>query len=124
MMHREFGLPLPGFLHTLQPGYRVKLAGESDADFVVRLAAELERMILREGPDTIAGFIAEPVMAAAGIFPPPQGYFEAIQKVLSKYDILCLDDEVVCGFGRTGNWFGRETVGMVPDMMSLAKGIT
>lgn len=125
MMHREFGLPLPGFLHTLHPNtYRVKLPGESDSDFVARLAAELERLILREGPDTVAGFIAEPVMAAAGIFPPPRGYFEAIQKVLVKYDVLCLDDEVVCGFGRTGNWFGRQTVGMVPDIMSLAKGIT
>jgi 4-aminobutyrate--pyruvate transaminase len=125
MMHREFGLPLPGFLHTLHPNsYRVRQKGESEADFVTRLAAELENMIVREGPDSIAAFIAEPVMAAGGILPPPQGYFPAIQKVLAKYDILCLDDEVVCGFGRTGNWFGRETVGMVPDMMSLAKGIT
>jgi 4-aminobutyrate--pyruvate transaminase len=125
MMHREFGLPLPGFIHTLHPNsYRVRLPEESEGEFVVRLAAELERMIVREGPDSIAAFIAEPVMAAAGILPPPMGYFEAVQKVLAKYDILCLDDEVVCGFGRTGNWFGRETVGMVPDMMSLAKGIT
>jgi 4-aminobutyrate--pyruvate transaminase len=125
MMHREFGLPLPGFLHTLHPNsYRVKLPGESEAEFVARLAAELERMIVREGPDTIAAFIAEPVMAAGGIIPPPPGYFAAVQKILAKYDILCLDDEVVCGFGRTGNWFGRETVGMAPDMMSLAKGIT
>ncbi|TPI38082.1 aminotransferase class III-fold pyridoxal phosphate-dependent enzyme [Mesorhizobium sp. B3-1-9] len=125
MMHREFGLPLPGFIHTLCPNtYRVKLPGESQADFVARLAGELERMILREGPDTIAAFIAEPVIAGGGIIPPPEGYFEAVQKILAKYDILCLDDEVVCGFGRTGNWFGRETVGMAPDMMSLAKGIT
>lgn len=125
MMHREFGLPLPGFIHTLCPNtYRVKLPGESEAEFVTRLAAELERLILREGPDTIAAFIAEPVIAGGGIIPPPKGYFEAVQKILAKYDILCLDDEVVCGFGRTGNWFGRETVGMAPDMMSLAKGIT
>ncbi|CDX45349.1 Gamma aminobutyrate transaminase 3, chloroplastic [Mesorhizobium plurifarium] len=125
MMHREFGLPLPGFIHTLCPNnYRVRLPGESEAEFVSRLAGELERMILREGPDTIAAFIAEPVIAGGGIIPPPAGYFEAVQKVLAKYDILCLDDEVVCGFGRTGNWFGRETVGMTPDMMSLAKGIT
>ena len=125
MMHREFGLPLPGFIHTLHPNsYRVKLQDESEGDFVTRLAAELERMIVREGPETIAAFIAEPVMAAGGILPPPAGYFEAVQKVLAKYDILCLDDEVVCGFGRTGNWFGRQTVGMAPDMMSLAKGIT
>lgn len=125
MMHREFGLPLPGFIHTLCPNtYRVKLPGEGETEFVARLAGELERMILREGPDTIAAFIAEPVIAGGGIIPPPKGYFEAVQKILAKYDILCLDDEVVCGFGRTGNWFGRETVGMAPDMMSLAKGIT
>ncbi|MEQ1955935.1 aminotransferase [Mesorhizobium sp. CN2-181] len=125
MMHREFGLPLPGFLHTLHPNtYRVKMPDESESEFVARLATELERMIVREGPDTIAGFIAEPVMAAGGILPPPAGYFEVVQKILAKYDILCLDDEVVCGFGRTGNWFGRQTVGMKPDMMSLAKGIT
>lgn len=125
MMHREFGLPLSGFIHTLCPNsYRVKLPGESEAEFVARLAAGLERLILSEGPDSIAAFIAEPVIAGGGVIPPPKGYFEAVQKVLAKYDILCLDDEVVCGFGRTGNWFGRETVGMVPDMMSLAKGIT
>ncbi|MEW6634043.1 MAG: aminotransferase [Pseudomonadota bacterium] len=125
MMHREFGLPLPGFIHTLCPNtYRVQLPGESEPEFVARLASELERMIVREGPDTIAAFIAEPVIAGGGIIPPPKGYFEAVQKILTKYDILCLDDEVVCGFGRTGSWFGRETVGMTPDMMSLAKGIT
>lgn len=124
-MHREFGLPLPGFLHTLCPNsYRVRLEGESEADFVVRLADELERLILREGPDTIAAFIAEPVNAGGGIIVPPAGYFSAIKSVLDKYDILLLDDEVVCGFGRTGNWFGAETVGMKPDMMSFAKGIT
>ncbi|MBZ9676495.1 aminotransferase [Mesorhizobium sp. ES1-1] len=125
MMHREFGLPLPGFVHTLHPNsYRVKLPDESEGEFVGRLAAELERLILREGPDSVAGFIAEPVMAAGGILPPPAGYFEAVQTILTKYDILLLDDEVVCGFGRTGNWFGCQTVGMQPDMMSLAKGIT
>ncbi|MDI6029023.1 aminotransferase [Corticibacterium sp. UT-5YL-CI-8] len=125
MMHREFGLPLPGFIHTLCPdNYTGRLAGETEAAFVARLAFELERQILREGPDTIAAFIAEPVMAGGGIIPPPAGYFEAIQSVLAKYDILLLDDEIVCGFGRTGNWFGFQTVGMKPDMMSMAKGIT
>lgn len=124
-MHREFGLPLPGFLHTLCPHpYRVKLEGETDGQFVTRLAAELERMILREGPDTVAAFIAEPVIAGGGIIVPPAGYFEAIQKILKKYDVLCLGDEVVCGFGRTGEWFGKDAVGMKPDMMALAKGIT
>ncbi len=124
-MHREFGLPLPGFLHTLAPNtYRGKLTGETDVEFVRRLAEEFEKLILREGPDTIAAFIAEPVNAGGGIIVPPEGYFAAMQSILAKYDILCLDDEVVCGFGRTGNWFGFQSVGMKPDMMSLAKGLT
>jgi 4-aminobutyrate---pyruvate transaminase len=124
-MHREFGLPLPGFLHTLCPDvYRGKLDGESDGQFTDRLAAELEKLILREGPDSIAAFIAEPINAGGGIVVPPRSYFPKIQQVLKKYDILCLDDEIVCGFGRTGNWFGNETVDMRPDMMALAKGLS
>jgi 4-aminobutyrate--pyruvate transaminase len=124
-MHREFGLPLPGFLHTLCPSpYRGMLAGEDEAAFVERLASELERMILREGPDSIAAFIAEPIHAGGGIIVPPKTYFARIQEVLRKYDILCLADEIVCGFARTGNWFGKETVAMQPDMMSLAKGLS
>ena len=124
-MHREFGLPIPGFLHTLCPDvYRGKLAGESDDQFADRLAAELEKLILREGPDTIAAFIAEPINAGGGIIVPPRSYFPKMQQVLKKYDILCLDDEIVCGFGRTGNWFGKETVDMRPDMMALAKGLS
>ena len=124
-MHREFGLPLPGFLHTLCPSpYRGMLAGEDEAAFVERLALELERMILREGPDSIAAFIAEPIHAGGGIIVPPKTYFARIQEVLRKYDILCLADEIVCGFARTGNWFGKETIGMQPDMMSLAKGLS
>lgn len=125
MMHREYGLPLPGYLHTLCPNpYRIQEPGEDEAAFVARLAFELERLILREGPDTIAAFIAEPVIAGGGIIPPPRGYFPAVQEVLAKYDILMLDDEVVCGFGRTGTWFGAQSQEMRPQMMSLAKGIT
>ncbi|PZM12986.1 aminotransferase [Rhizobium tubonense] len=124
-MHREFGLPLPGFLHTEAPyPYRGMLEGEDEAAYVDRLGSELERMILREGPDTIAGFIAEPIFAGGGIIVPPAGYFARIQEVLDKYDVLCLDDEIVCGFGRTGNWFGKETVNLKPDMMALAKGLS
>ncbi|MEI9424771.1 aminotransferase [Mesorhizobium sp. Cs1299R1N1] len=124
-MHREFGLPLPGFLHTLCPSpYRGMYPDESEAEFGERLAHELGRMILREGPDTIAAFIAEPIQAGGGIIVPPRGYFARIQEVLDRYDVLCLDDEIVCGFGRTGNWFGKETVGMKPDMMALAKGLS
>ncbi|WP_236841820.1 aminotransferase [Bosea sp. PAMC 26642] len=124
-MHREYGLPLPGFLHTHCPdAYRNALQGESEEAFVARLAADLETMILEEDPDTIAGFIAEPVNAGGGIIVPPNGYFAAIETVMRRHDILVLADEAVCGFGRTGNWFGCQTVGMTPDMMALAKGIT
>jgi 4-aminobutyrate--pyruvate transaminase len=124
-MHREFGLPIPGFLHTSAPyPYRGMLEGETEATYVERLADELEKLILREGPDTIATFIAEPIYAGGGIIVPPKGYFPRIQKVLNKYDILCLGDEIVCGFARTGNWFGKETVDMKPDMMALAKGLS
>jgi 4-aminobutyrate--pyruvate transaminase len=124
-MHREFGLPIAGFLHTLCPDpYRNMLPGESEEQFAQRLADELEKLILREGADTIAAFIAEPINAGGGIIVPPASYFAKIEKVLKKYDILCLGDEIVCGFGRTGNWFGKETVGMQPDMMALAKGLS
>ena len=124
-MHREFALPIAGFIHTLCPSpYREMRAGESEHDFVERLALELEYMIVREGPDTIAAFIAEPIMAGGGVIVPPADYFRRIRQVLDKYDILMLDDEVVNGFGRTGNWFGRETTGMRPHMMAMAKGLT
>jgi 4-aminobutyrate--pyruvate transaminase len=124
-MHREFGLPLPGFLHTPAPyAYRSAQTGETDDAFVARLMGELEALILREGPDTIAAFIAEPIHAGGGIIVPPDSYFPAVQKVLEKYDILALADEIVCGFGRTGNWFGKDTAGYVPDMMALAKGLS
>ncbi|MFA6155086.1 aminotransferase, partial [Mesorhizobium sp.] len=124
-MHREFGLPIAGFLHTLCPDpYRNMLPGEGEEQFAQRLADELEKLILREGADTIAAFIAEPINAGGGIIVPPASYFAKIKKVLDKYDILCLGDEIVCGFGRTGNWFGKKTVGMQPDMMALAKGLS
>ncbi len=97
-MHREFGLPIAGFLHTLAPStYRGMLPGEDEAAFVERLAGELEAMILREGPDTIAAFIAEPINAGGGIIVPPATYFARIQEVLKKYDVLCLADEIVDG---------------------------
>ena len=124
-MHREFGLPLPGFLHTHCPDpYRGLRPGETEADFVARLAGDLEAMILAEGPETIAAFIAEPINAGGGIVVPPKGYFAAMEAVLRRHGILVLADEVVCGFGRTGNWFGCQTVGMTPDMAALAKGLS
>ena len=124
-MHREFGLPLSGFLHVSCPdSYRGQQADEDSPAFVARLAAELEALIHREGPDTIAAFIAEPIQAGGGIIVPPKGYFEAIEKVCQRYGVLVLADEIVTGFGRTGSWFGKDTVGMKPDMMALAKGLS
>jgi 4-aminobutyrate--pyruvate transaminase len=124
-MHREFGLPLPGFLHSDTPDlYRGRLSGESDDQYSSRLAGSLERLILAEGAETIAAMIAEPIQAGAGILVPPHSYFLKIQAVLDRYGILMLDDEIVCGFGRTGNWFGAQTVGMRPDIISMAKGLS
>jgi 4-aminobutyrate--pyruvate transaminase len=124
-MHREFGLPLPGFLHTTCPDmYRGMREGEREEDFASRLAQELEDLILAEGAHTIAAFIAEPINAGGGVIVPPRGYFPKVQEVLRRHGILCLDDEIVCGFGRTGSWFGCESVGMEPDMMAMAKGLS
>ncbi|WNJ91974.1 aspartate aminotransferase family protein [Bosea sp. 685] len=123
--HIDFDLPLPGILHTSCPHhYRFAEPGESEQDFSSRLAAELEEMILREGPDTVAAFIAEPVMGAGGAILPPEGYFEKVNAILAKYDILFIADEVITGFGRTGNMFGTTTYGMKADTISLAKQIT
>ena len=124
-MHAGFDLPMEGVLHT-RPPYRLHEArpGESDAEFVARLAAELDELIVAEGPDTVAAFIAEPVQAAGGVIVPPEGYFAAIQKVLHRHDVLLIADEVVCGFGRLGTWFGSDVFGVEPDLITVAKGIT
>ena len=120
-----FDLPLTNVVHAECPHYyRGAEPGESEADYATRLAANLEQLILKEGPDTVAAFIAEPVMAAGGVIPPPATYFEKIMPILRKYDVICIDDEVVCGFGRTGNVFGSETVGMQPDTMTIAKQLS
>jgi 4-aminobutyrate--pyruvate transaminase len=122
---RDFDLPLPGFFHTDCPHYyRFGQAGESEEDFAGRCAANLEKMILDQGPDTIAAFIAEPIQGAGGVILPPKTYFEKIQAVLRKYDILFVADEVICGFGRTGNMFGSETFTLQPDIMSMAKALS
>jgi 4-aminobutyrate---pyruvate transaminase len=123
--HRDFDLPIAGILHTSCPHhYRFGHEGESEADFATRLASELEEMILREGPDTVAAFISEPMMGAGGVIFPPETYHAKIRSVLDRYDILWIDDEVICGFGRLGTMFGCEALGMKPDTMSLAKAIT
>jgi L-2,4-diaminobutyrate transaminase len=124
-LHADFDLPIAGVLHTKAP-YRLweALPGESDAAFSARLAAELEQLILAEGPETVAAFIAEPVQAAGGVIVPPDGYFGAIEAVLDKYDVLLIADEVVSGFGRLGTWFGSERLGIAPDLVTVAKGLT
>ena len=123
--HKHFDLPIPGILHTNSPHYyREALEGESEDDFVVRLTRNLEALILKEGPETIAAFIAEPVQGGGGVIVPPDGYFEAIQKTLKKYNILFIDDEVICGFGRTGSAFGADTYQLKPTTMSLAKSLS
>ena len=120
-----FGLPLPEFLHLTCPHYwREGQQGESEAQFTTRMAQELEDMIAAEGADTIAGFFAEPVMGAGGVIPPSAGYFQAIQKVLKKHDIPLISDEVICGFGRTGNTWGCETYDFVPDAIISSKNLT
>jgi 4-aminobutyrate--pyruvate transaminase len=122
---RDFDLPLDRFLHTDCPHYyRFAQPGESEEEFASRCAANLEKMILEQGPDTVAAFIAEPLQGAGGVIIPPRTYFEKIQAVLRKYDILFIADEVICGFGRTGNMFGSETFGLKPDIMTMAKALS
>ena len=123
--HQGFDLPLPFARHVSMPHYyRGADAGESEQAYSARLAAELEALILDEGPETFAAMIAEPVMGAGGAIIPPRGYFAAIIEVLRRHDIALIDDEVICGFARTGNWFGCQTYGFQPDSMSLAKALS
>lgn len=123
--HRDFDLPLGRMLHTDCPHYfRYAEPGESEEDFATRLADNLERMILEEGPDTVAAFFAEPIIGAGGVLTPPATYFDKIQKILAKYDVLLVADEVVCGYGRTGEMFGSQTYGMKPDIVTTAKGLS
>jgi 4-aminobutyrate--pyruvate transaminase len=123
--HRDFDLPLPGFLHAGCPHhYRFAQDGESAADFATRLAAELDALIVTEGPDTVAAFIAEPVMGAGGVIVPPQTYFEKIMAVCDKHDVFMISDEVICGFGRLGTAFGCETFNFRPHAISIAKAMS
>ena len=121
----DFDLPIAGILHTECPHYyRFANEGESEADFSTRLAGELEQMILREGPDTVAAFIAEPVMGAGGVIVPPKDYFEKIMAVCDRYDVFMIADEVICGFGRLGKPFGSEMFGFKPHSISVAKALS
>jgi 4-aminobutyrate--pyruvate transaminase len=124
-MHADFGLPFPGFLHTEYPHYyRHHIEGESEEQFATRMADALEQLILREGPETCAAFIGEPAMGAGGGLTPPRTYWEKMQAVIRRYDMLFIADEVICGFGRTGNMWGSQTYDLQPDMISCAKALS
>ena len=123
--HRDFDLPIDNVRHADCPHhYRFAKPGESEEAFATRLADSLEAQILREDPETVAAFIAEPVMGAGGVIVPPKTYFEKVQAVLKKYDVLLIADEVICGFGRTGNMWGSETFGLKPDILTMAKALS
>ncbi|MCK5364060.1 MAG: aminotransferase class III-fold pyridoxal phosphate-dependent enzyme, partial [Gammaproteobacteria bacterium] len=118
-------LPIDRILHTDTPCYyRYGEEGESEEDFATRLADNLDKQIEAEGPDTVGAFIAEPVMGAGGVMLPPKTYFEKIQKVLARHDVLMVADEVICGFGRTGNMWGSQTYGIKPDIVTCAKQLS
>lgn len=123
--HGGFDLPIQGVLRTGCPHhYRFAQDGESEEAFATRLADELDQQIIAEGPDTVAAFFAEPVMGAGGVLVPPATYFAKIQAVLKKHDVLLIADEVICGFGRTGNMWGSQTYDLKPDMMTMAKALS
>ena len=125
LFHKKFDLPLAQIVHTEAPYYlRRPEAGLSEEEFSAWCAERLETLILEEGPDTVAAFIGEPILGTGGIVPPPAGYWEAIQPVLEKYDVLLIADEVVTGFGRLGSMFGSTHYGMTPDIITIAKGLT
>jgi putrescine aminotransferase len=123
-MHAQGGLPIPGIVHIEQP-YHFGLAHDKDKDaFGIEAAGWLEDKILEVGADKVAAFIGEPVQGAGGVIIPPKTYWPEIQRICDKYGILLICDEVICGFGRLGSWFGSELMGAKPDLMTFAKGIT
>jgi 4-aminobutyrate--pyruvate transaminase len=123
--HQDFDLPIANIRHSDCPHYyRYGKPGESEEEFASRVAENLDALIQREGPDTVAAFIAEPVQGAGGVIVPPKTYFEKVQAVLKKYDVLLIADEVICGFGRTGNMFGTETFALKPDIITMAKALS
>lgn len=124
-MYVDFDVPLPQFRHADNPHYyRAHQEGESEEQFASRMAEALEQLILKEGPDTVAAFFGEPVQGAGGAITPPATYWDKIQAVLKKYDVLLVADEVINGFGRTGNCWGCQTYGIKPDMLSCAKALS
>jgi putrescine aminotransferase len=123
-MHAQGGLPIAGIHHIEQPNFAEHGRGLSEAEFGLLAADWLERAILDLGPDRVAAFIGEPVQGAGGVIIPPQTYWPQIQRICDKYGVLLIADEVICGFGRLGSWFGSERFGLRPDLISFAKGVT
>lgn len=123
-MHEQGGLPIPDIHHINQPNWWAEGGDASPKDFGLARAQELEQAILSYGEDRIAAFIAEPIQGAGGVIIPPGTYWPEIQRICDKYEILLIADEVICGFGRTGNWFGSETLGITPHIMTIAKGLS
>lgn len=123
-MHEQGGLPIPDVHHIPQPNWYAEGGDSTPEEFGLQRAQELEKAILALGEDKVAAFIAEPVQGAGGVIIPPSTYWPEIQRICDKYEILLIADEVICGFGRTGNWFGSETMGIKPHIMSIAKGLS
>jgi putrescine aminotransferase len=123
-MHAQADLPLPGFAHILPPYWYGRGGDLSPAEFGLAAARALETKILDLGPDKVAAFIGEPIMGAGGVIVPPDTYWPEIQRICRRHDVLLIADEVICGFGRTGRWFGSQHFGIAPDFMTMAKGIT
>jgi putrescine aminotransferase len=123
-MHEQGGLPLPGIVHIDQPYWYGEGGDKNPEEFGLEVAQQLEEKILQMGVDRIAAFIAEPIQGAGGVIIPPSTYWPEIQRICDKYGILLIVDEVICGFGRTGNWFGSDTYNIRPDFMPIAKGLT
>ncbi len=123
--HRSFDVPLPGFVHAMTPHhYHEAHEGENEDAFSTRCADELEALIQREGPDTVAAMFCEPIMGAGGVIVPPRGYYQKIQAVCRRHDVLFVADEVICGFGRTGNYWGSQSLGIEPDILTCAKALS
>ncbi|KIN65903.1 putative aminotransferase [Sulfitobacter noctilucae] len=123
-MHAQGGMPIPGIHHIGQPDWWAEGGDHTPEEFGLARAQELEAKILELGAENVAAFIGEPVQGAGGVIIPPSTYWPEIQRICKKYDVLLIADEVICGFGRTGNWFGSETMGITPDIMTIAKGLS
>ena len=123
-MHEQGGLPIPDIIHINQPNWWAEGGDKCPEEFGIAKAKELEEVIMGQGENRIAAFIAEPIQGAGGVIIPPNTYWPEIQRICDKYEILLIADEVICGFGRTGNWFGSQTMGIKPHIMTIAKGLS